>query len=84
MSKKLIIIGKDCGKEVNPKELTFKRYRKKPVIIKARKMHRPFEVETLEGVMKGNIGDWLIIGVNGEMYPCKPDIFKKTYEEVKK
>jgi hypothetical protein len=32
--------------------------------------------------MKGNIGDWLITGVNGEQYPCKDDIFKKTYEEI--
>ena len=30
-----------------------------------------------------SVGDYIIIGVNGEKYPCKPDIFKKTYEEVK-
>lgn len=39
-----------------------------------------FMVYTLEGVMKGYVGDWLIRGVNGELYPCKPDIFQKTYE----
>lgn len=39
-------------------------------------------VETLEGVMKANVGDYIIKGVNGEIYPCKPDIFEKTYEEV--
>lgn len=38
------------------------------------------EIVTLEGVMIGNAGDWLIKGVNGELYPCKPDIFEKTYE----
>ncbi|WP_351122593.1 DUF2829 domain-containing protein [Shewanella sp. T24-MNA-CIBAN-0130] len=38
---------------------------------------------TLEGVMTANIGDWIIKGVNGEFYPCKPDIFEKTYEAVK-
>ena len=32
--------------------------------------------------MKANIGDYIIKGVNGEFYPCKPDIFTKTYEEV--
>ena len=38
------------------------------------------EIRTLEGVMAVNFGDWIIIGVNGEFYPCKDDIFKKTYE----
>jgi hypothetical protein len=37
-------------------------------------------IETLEGVMKANIGDWVIRGVKGELYPCKPDIFDATYE----
>jgi hypothetical protein len=39
-------------------------------------------VETLEGVMKANIGDYIIKGVRGEFYPCKPDVFKLTYKEV--
>lgn len=39
-------------------------------------------VETLEGRMKARIGDYIIRGVNGELYPCKPDIFQKTYEAV--
>jgi len=39
-------------------------------------------IHTLEGDMKANVGDWIIKGVNGEFYPCKPDIFEKTYEEV--
>ena len=37
-------------------------------------------VPTLEGTMRASIGDWIIKGVNGEFYPCKPDIFEKTYE----
>lgn len=37
-------------------------------------------IETLEGFMTANYGDWIITGVNGERYPCKPDIFEKTYE----
>jgi len=40
-------------------------------------------IGTLEGEMKANIGDWIIKGVNQEMYPCKPDVFEKTYEAVK-
>ena len=42
------------------------------------------EIETLEGIMKASIGDYIIKGVNGEFYPCKPDIFEKTYEAVEK
>ena len=38
------------------------------------------EIETLEGTMLANYGDWIIKGINGEFYPCKPDIFDKTYE----
>lgn len=37
-------------------------------------------IQTLEGVMHASHGDWIIRGVNGEFYPCKPDIFDKTYE----
>lgn len=37
---------------------------------------------TLEGDMRANIGDWIIKGVQGEIYPCKPDIFEATYERV--
>lgn len=37
-------------------------------------------IATLEGVMRANVGDYVIRGVSGELYPCKPDIFAKTYE----
>jgi hypothetical protein len=39
-------------------------------------------IETLEGVMTAGPGDWIIKGVRGEYYPCKPDIFAATYEKV--
>lgn len=39
-------------------------------------------IETLEGLMQVNPWDWIIKGVKGEFYPCKPDIFAATYEEV--
>lgn len=39
-------------------------------------------VHTLEGVMRAEVGDWIIQGVKGELYPCKPDIFALTYEPV--
>lgn len=41
-----------------------------------------FKIFTLEGTMTANVGDWIIRGVSGEHYPCKPDIFEKTYEKV--
>ena len=41
-----------------------------------------FFINTLEGNMLVSNGDYIIKGVNGEFYPCKPDIFDKTYEEV--
>ena len=40
------------------------------------------EISTLEGTMRADIGDWIIRGVKGEYYPCKPDIFEATYEAV--
>lgn len=40
------------------------------------------EIKTLEGVMVAKAGDYIIRGVNGEIYPCKADIFHKTYEVV--
>ena len=40
------------------------------------------EIKTPEGTMRGDIGDYIIQGVKGEFYPCKPDIFDATYERV--
>ena len=39
-------------------------------------------IYTLEGNHHAEVGDWIICGVKGEFYPCKPDIFEQTYEEV--
>ena len=86
------------------------QYRKKPVVIEARQVPEPFNIdgrmhfedwinprkngraakwsgdglviETLEGDMRADVGDWVICGVQGELYPCKPDIFAATYEPV--
>jgi len=40
------------------------------------------KIFTLEGSLTASVGDWIIKGVKGEFYPCKPDIFEATYEEV--
>lgn len=39
-------------------------------------------IHTLEGQLYASVGDWIIQGIHGEFYPCKPDIFEKTYSEV--
>lgn len=39
-------------------------------------------IKTLEGEMRANLGDWIILGIKGEVYPCKPDVFNETYEAV--
>jgi hypothetical protein len=58
------------------------RYRKKPVIIEAFRTDQELIIETLEGNMVAKPGDFIIRGVRGELYPCKPDIFNDTYEKV--
>ena len=57
-----------------------KKYRKKPVIIEAYQTDKVLTIHTLEGDMITSKGDYIITGVDGEQYPCKPDIFEKTYE----
>ena len=57
-------------------------YRKKPVVIEAYKTDKQVKIKTLEGTMTAEPGDWIITGVEGEQYPCKPAIFNKTYEPV--
>lgn len=44
---------------------------------------RGLEIRTLEGTMRASPGDWIIRGVQGEVYPCKPEIFEQTYEPVR-
>jgi len=69
------------------------KFRKKPVIIEA-EQYRPGSgledginldgpyIKTLEGNLHISPGDWIITGIKGERYACKPDIFKATYERV--
>lgn len=58
------------------------KYRKKPIIIEAYQTDKEIIIHTLKGNTKASIGDYIITGVNGEKYPCKSDIFNKTYEKV--
>ena len=70
-------IGNWMGKEIEPELKSDTAYvagQGAPVFT--------ISIETLEGTMTAMPGDWIIKGVNGEFYPCKPEIFKQTYEEV--
>lgn len=58
------------------------KFQKKPVVVEAYQTDVEITIETLEGNMLASPGDWIITGVNGEQYPCKPDIFEKTYQKV--
>ena len=63
-------------------EKRFKKYRKKPIIVEAYQTDEEKIIETLEGKMKANKGDYIIKGIKGELYPCKEDIFYETYDKV--
>jgi hypothetical protein len=69
------------------------KFRKKPVVVEATQWFKDgdhpavekwndneYRIKTLEGAHIVTIGDWIITGVKGEHYPCKPDIFELTYE----
>jgi hypothetical protein len=60
----------------------FRKYIKKPLVIQAKQMDVDFEVETLEGMMKGKSGDYLVYGIKREQYPVRKDIFEETYQAI--
>lgn len=59
-------------------------YVKKRIPVKAIQLGAAFEVETKEGTMQGKAGDYLVEGVEKELYPVDREIFEKTYERVEK
>ena len=63
-------------------DLKFMEYNKKPVIVEAIRIDEPFEVISMEGLVKGKRGDYLMKGVEGELYVCDAEIFKMTYEKA--
>jgi len=68
------------GQEISIETLRFRRCRKKPVEVMAFQTAVALDIETLEGTMRANPREWIIKGIKGEIYPCKPDIFEQTYE----
>lgn len=59
------------------------KYQKKPFVIEAYQTFEEKIIHTLEGDMKASVGDYIITGIKGEQYPCKPDIFKELYTPLK-
>lgn len=59
-----------------------KKFKKKSIVVEAYQTDKKILIKTLEGTLEADVGDWIITGVNGEKYPCKPDIFQKTYEPI--
>jgi hypothetical protein len=58
------------------------RFRKRPVVVEAFRTEEWLEINTPEGVMRANPGDWVVTGTAGETYPVKPEIFATIYEPV--
>ena len=56
------------------------KFVKRPICVEAQQLEQRVVIHTLEGDLYGEVGDWLITGVKGEQYPCKPDIFALTYQ----
>lgn len=58
------------------------KFQKKPVIVEAYQTEYEVIIQTLEGSLRAAPGDWIITGIRGEQYPCKPDVFERTYQRV--
>jgi len=69
-------------KKYDEPDLPFGKAVKKSIPIRFYQMEEPFEVETLEGNLRGETGDYLMVGVEGELYPCSKRVFEKTYEVI--
>lgn len=58
------------------------KYRKKPIVVEAERTDKTVVIHAREGDMTASPGDYIITGINGDKYPCKPDTFEKIYEPV--
>lgn len=85
--KPVVIVAHQIGQDGWPDEI-WEGVTKNKIILHLGRYGHPekvggyVEIKTLEGTMRGEIGDWIIRGVKGEFYPCKPDIFALTYESA--
>ena len=53
------------------------KYRKKPIVVEAERTDKTVVIHAREGDMTASPGDYIITGINGDKYPCKPDTFEK-------
>ena len=65
-------------------DLAFTKVTKKAIPVEAVQINEPFEVETIEGIMRGKAGDYLMKGIRGEYYVCDQQIFNESYQSLKK
>lgn len=77
--KPIIIEAEQCGSNLSEE---FENAIKREAIGATAEGGYRYYIETLEGAMAVNYGDWIIKGVHGEFYPCMPEIFEKTYEKL--
>lgn len=61
-------------------ELNWERAVKKPIPIRVFQIDEPFSIETMEGTMQAKAGDYLVVGIRGEMYAIDQEIFQETYD----
>ena len=78
--KKPVVIEAIEFKDTPDNIAELSEFMQKEIVISYEGEHPVLKIATLEGIMAANKGDYIIKGVNGEFYPCKPDIFEKTYE----
>lgn len=78
-----VITGAKVIEKLTDLKQDWKHYKKKPVVIKATELTEDkVAIQTREGLLYGYKGDFIIQGIQGEIYPCGREIFFKTYEEV--
>ena len=65
---------------IEPPKPKVSKYIKKPIVVEGYQTEKEMVIHTLEGDMTARPGDYIITGVKGEQYPCKPDVFEMTYE----
>jgi len=70
----------DWEEEIEEEEPEGEFFVKQPIVVQAYKTDKERKIDTLEGTMTANPGDYIITGVAGEQYPCKPEIFEKSYK----
>jgi len=81
VQKRPVIV--DAERFTNKTKAKCLRFITSKVFVDVDRNNKPIlRIQTLEGEKIASLGDWIIQGVNGEFYPCKPDIFAKTYSRM--